>query len=48
MKEIIKHWQQFVNEWKVRPEKQHGERYIKLDFFDFMEYLSKQIDLSDN
>ncbi len=45
MKEIIKKWRQFMEEWKKRPEKYieiEGERRMyKPDFFDFMEWLSK-------
>lgn len=44
MKEIIKQWQQFIDEWsKNQPTVEFGGKKGKWkpDFYDFMEWLSK-------
>ena len=46
MKEIVAFiicWNEFITEWKERPEKMlANDMMIKPEFFDFMEWLSKK------
>ena len=42
MEKILKHWAEFIDEWKNKESHSFEDGFIKPQFYDFMEWLVKK------